>query len=46
MPAMVAPTEDSIAIPANLELEEAERRYAKAILDRCDGKSSGGAVPR
>jgi Nif-specific regulatory protein len=35
--------DDSIALPAGLELEEAERRYAKAILDRCDGNQSAAA---
>jgi Nif-specific regulatory protein len=32
-----------IALPPNLPLEEAERRYAKAILERCDGNQSAAA---
>ncbi len=37
--------EDSqtITLPANLELEEAERRYARAILDRCEGNQSAAS---
>jgi Nif-specific regulatory protein len=34
---------EMIALPANLELEEAERRYARAILDRCDGNQSAAS---
>ena len=40
---IATPIDDSIALPATLELEEAERRYAKAILDRCDGNQSAAA---
>jgi DNA-binding NtrC family response regulator len=39
----IAVASDDIALPANLELEEAERRYAKAILDRCEGNQSAAA---
>ncbi len=34
---------ESIALPANLPLEEAERRYAKAVLDREGGNQSAAA---
>jgi transcriptional regulator with GAF, ATPase, and Fis domain len=34
---------DAISLPANLPLEEAERRYAKAILDREGGNQSAAA---
>jgi len=34
---------DVIALPPGLELEEAERRYAKAILERNDGNQSAAA---
>jgi transcriptional regulator with GAF, ATPase, and Fis domain len=47
---MAAPSDSMIGIPAvapagitlpeDLELEEAERRYAKAVLERCDGNQS------
>jgi DNA-binding NtrC family response regulator len=36
-------TSDTITLPPDLELEEAERRYARAILDRCDGNQSAAA---
>ena len=34
---------DTVALPPDLTLEEAERRYAKAILDRCEGNQSAAA---
>jgi Nif-specific regulatory protein len=34
---------DSIHLPDNLELAEAERRYARAILERCEGNQSAAA---
>jgi DNA-binding NtrC family response regulator len=34
---------DSIHLPDNLELAEAERRYARAILERCEGNHSAAA---
>jgi Nif-specific regulatory protein len=37
------PNEGSISLPADLELEEVERRYAKAILDREGGNQSAAA---
>ena len=33
----------TIALPDNLELAEAERRYARAILERCEGNQSAAA---
>ena len=36
-------TDDSIQLPPNLELEEAERRYARAILERAGGNQSAAA---
>jgi DNA-binding NtrC family response regulator len=36
-------TSDAITLPPDLELEEAERRYARAILERCDGNQSAAA---
>ncbi|MEO8699636.1 MAG: sigma 54-interacting transcriptional regulator [Kofleriaceae bacterium] len=36
-------TDDSITLAGGLSLEEAERRYAKAILDRNDGNQSAAA---
>jgi len=40
----VSPTDgDSISLPANLPLEEAERRYAKAVLDREGGNQSAAS---
>jgi len=36
-------SEDIVALPATLELAEAERRYAQAVLDRCDGNQSAAA---
>ena len=35
--------DDAVRIPDNLELAEAERRYARAILERCDGNQSAAA---
>ncbi|HSN30715.1 MAG TPA: helix-turn-helix domain-containing protein, partial [Kofleriaceae bacterium] len=46
MPAMTLPAEplgDGISLPANLSLEEAERRYARAVLDREGGNQSAAA---
>jgi transcriptional regulator with GAF, ATPase, and Fis domain len=40
-PAPVDP--DCIRLPDNLELAEAERRYARAILERCEGNQSAAA---
>jgi len=34
---------ETIELPANISLEEAERRYAKAILERCEGNQSAAA---
>jgi transcriptional regulator with GAF, ATPase, and Fis domain len=34
---------DAVRLPANLALDEAERRYARAILERCDGNQSAAA---
>ncbi|MGE3457128.1 MAG: sigma 54-interacting transcriptional regulator [Kofleriaceae bacterium] len=34
---------DVIALPSDLELEEAERRYAKAVLDRLEGNQTAAA---
>ena len=36
-------SENQISLPANLELEEVERRYAKAVLDREGGNQSAAA---
>jgi DNA-binding NtrC family response regulator len=38
----VAPS-DGVNLPAGLTLEDAERRYAKAILDREGGNQSAAA---
>jgi len=38
-----APAEAPITLPPNLPLEEAERRYARAILERCDNNQSAAA---
>ena len=38
----VAPL-DGVTLPSDLSLEEAERRYAKAILDREGGNQSAAA---
>jgi Nif-specific regulatory protein len=44
LPPTTLPSNDGdITLPPTLELEEAERRYAKAILDRCDGNQSAAA---
>jgi Nif-specific regulatory protein len=32
-----------VRLPGNLALDEAERRYARAILERCDGNQSAAA---
>ena len=42
MPALALPS-DSVVLPAGLPLEEAERRYARAILDREGGNQSAAA---
>ncbi len=42
-PAAGDATDGGIRLPDNLELAEAERRYARAILDRCDGNQSAAA---
>ena len=34
---------DAISLPADLPLEEAERRYARAVLERCEGNQSAAA---
>jgi transcriptional regulator with GAF, ATPase, and Fis domain len=39
----VTAASDDISLPANLELEEVERRYAKAVLDREGGNQSAAA---
>jgi Nif-specific regulatory protein len=38
-----APEPDAIHLPPGLELEEAERRYARAMLERLDGNQSAAA---
>jgi Nif-specific regulatory protein len=43
MAVVTPPADDTVTLPTNLELEEAERRYARAILDRCDGNQSAAA---
>ena len=44
IPVMTAPVADNeISLPANLELEEVERRYARAVLDRENGNQSAAA---
>jgi Nif-specific regulatory protein len=46
MPAFGSSTQipvDAINLPAGLSLEEAERRYAVAMLERCDGNQSAAA---
>jgi Nif-specific regulatory protein len=37
------PDDDAVRLPGNLALDEAERRYARAILERCDGNQSAAA---
>ena len=34
---------DGVALPLNLKLEDAERRYAEAMLDHCEGNQSAAA---
>ena len=34
---------DDVRLPGNLALDEAERRYALAILERCEGNQSAAA---
>jgi DNA-binding NtrC family response regulator len=43
IPVMTMPSADDISLPANLELAEVERRYAKAVLDREGGNQSAAA---
>jgi Nif-specific regulatory protein len=38
-----AADDDTVRLPDNLELAEAERRYALAILERCEGNQSAAA---
>ena len=43
-PALPAETSsDAISLPPDLPLEEAERRYARAVLERCEGNQSAAA---
>jgi DNA-binding NtrC family response regulator len=42
-PPAARPGDDGIHLPDDLELAEAERRYARAILERCDGNQSAAA---
>jgi Nif-specific regulatory protein len=42
-PHVDAPPSDAVMLPPGLSLEEAERRYAKAILDREGGNQSAAA---
>jgi Nif-specific regulatory protein len=35
--------DDAVQLPGNLTLDEAERRYARAVLARCDGNQSAAA---
>ncbi|MEO7735079.1 MAG: sigma-54 dependent transcriptional regulator, partial [Kofleriaceae bacterium] len=37
------PADHSVRLPDNLALAEAERRYARAILERCEGNQSAAA---
>jgi Nif-specific regulatory protein len=41
--AIPVPPTDGVTLPANLSLEEAERRYAKAVLDKEGGNQSAAA---
>ena len=43
IPVMTVPSADDVSLPANLELAEVERRYAKAVLDREGGNQSAAA---
>jgi Nif-specific regulatory protein len=43
LPMPIVATDDTVTLPANLELEEAERRYARAVLDREGGNQSAAA---
>jgi Nif-specific regulatory protein len=40
---IAAPSDGGITIPPDLTLEEAERRYAVAVLERCQGNQSAAA---
>jgi len=42
-PTPVAEVADAIVLPGDLELEQAERRYAIAVLARCGGNQSAAA---
>jgi Nif-specific regulatory protein len=42
-PGVAAGAADDVRLPGNLALDEAERRYARAILERCDGNQSAAA---
>jgi len=42
-PGLAGAAEPAIALPADLTLEEAERRYARAILERAGGNQSAAA---
>ncbi len=42
-PAIAVPPADGVHLPEGLTLEEAERRYAKAVLDREGGNQSAAA---
>ncbi len=39
----IVPTGEGVTLPEGLSLEEAERRYAVAILERCQGNQSAAA---
>ena len=41
--ASVRQADHSVRLPDNLELADAERRYARAILERCEGNQSAAA---
>ena len=43
MPVVVPPPADGITLPPDLSLEEAERRYARAVLDKEGGNQSAAA---
>jgi transcriptional regulator with GAF, ATPase, and Fis domain len=42
-PAAAGDAGAEVRLPGNLALDEAERRYARAILERCDGNQSAAA---
>jgi len=43
LPAAPSSTDGGITLPDGLSLEEAERRYAVAVLERCEGNQSAAA---